>query len=313
METSLKNITLVVGICKKMPDVAVVLGFHYDCSKTNLIKLKTNNPSETLITGAEGSSLGYALFEAIRDKFIGSPLELSKSRVSRVDCDSINGKFIITWNTQGSISMIRKTIGLALSTLDPAKLYSKYAENIKLLGGKNDRDVFNYCANEMLTAIKKIVKISVVGKIKIDMPKMKDLITKVDKKMPKPTTIPKGTKPDKHADELCNYPHIKVSGIAAVVVADYIRSKSGGMGVDVYTGRVVVYNKSWTTKQSSLKKADRIKDYVRQKYEKLGKDFACVLAYMAITQGYAECCTVTQIIKSNPTPQSMVELIKKNI
>ena len=189
MESKLKNLTLVVGMCKKVPDIAVLMGLHYDCSKINLINLKTNNPSDELLNGAESSALGYALFEAIRDKFIGSPLELARSRVSRVDCDSINGKFLISWNTQGSVSMLRKTIGLALSCLDPAKLYAKYAENMKLLGGKNDRDVFNYLANEMIDAIKKGIKVDVVGKINVDAAKLKDLLAKVDNKQTSPNIM----------------------------------------------------------------------------------------------------------------------------
>lgn len=312
MEAKHKNLTLTVGMCKKVPDIAVLMGFHYDCSKINLINLKSNNPPEVLLTGAEGSALGYALFEAVRDKFIGSPLELSRSRVSRVDCDSINGKFLISWNTQGSVSMLRKTIGLALSTLDPAKLYSKYAENIKLLGGKNDRDVFNSLATEMIDAIKKDVKIAVVGKIKVDIAHLKDILNKVDKKQPKQTSVPKGTKPQNHDECPCEYPHVKVSGIAAIVVADYIKSKSGGYGVDVYDGKVVVYNNSWETKKKSLQ-GSRIKDYVKQKYEKLKGDFAFILAYLAITQGYADCCTISQIIKTTPTAASMSGLIQKSL
>ena len=42
MESKLKNLTLVVGMCKKVPDIAVLMGLHYDCSKINLINLKTN-------------------------------------------------------------------------------------------------------------------------------------------------------------------------------------------------------------------------------------------------------------------------------
>lgn len=312
MESKLKNLTLLCGMCKKTPDIAVIMGIHYNCSKINLIHLKSNNPTTELLNGAEESALGYALFETIRDKFIGSPLELSRSRVSRVDCDALNGKFLVSWNTQGSLSMLRKTISLALSSLDPAKLYSKYAENMKLLGGKSDRDVFNYLASEMMDSIKKEVKFVVVGKIKVDSTKLKVLLGKVEKKQPKISTVPKGSKPPKHADFPCDYPHVKVSGIAAVVIADYIKSKSGGMGVDVYDGKVVVYNKSWDTKKKSLK-GIRAKDYVRQKYEKLKDDFSCVLAYLAITQGYADCCTVSQIVKTNPTASSMVTLMQKSL
>lgn len=311
MNTKSKQIEITVGVCKKMPDIAVMMGTPFNCSKINLIKLKSNNPCE-LVNDAERSALAYALFETVRDKFIGSPLELSRTRVSRIDCDFIDGKFVITWNTQGSFSMLRKTVGLAFSTLDPAKLYSKYAENIKLLGGKNDRTVFNYIAAELCDSIKKTIKIAVSGKINIDDAKLKDLMASVEAKIPEMTAIPKEkTKPPTHDEYKCDYPHIKVSGLAAIVTADFIKSKSGGMGLEVFSDEIVVYNHSWESKKAALK--DRVKDYVRQKYEKTGDDFGCILAYMAITQGYASCCTVTQMLKTKPKASDMVELIKKAI
>ena len=317
MEAKLKNVEICVAACKKMPDIAIIMGIHYKASKHCLSNLQSNTASDVLHNGAEQAALGFALYELVRDKFIGSPLELSRSRVSRVDCNALNGKFLISWNTQGTASMLRKTIGLALSTLNPPKLFSKYSENMKLLGGKVDRKVFNTCANDMIKAINKSVKFAVVGKIKIDKVKLKDLLGKAVKKQPKMSapSAKEMTKAENHPEFKVEFPVVKVSGIAAVAVADYIRNQSGGMGVDVYTDKVIVSNKSWETKAKSLKKADRIKNYVRQKYEKLNtpknKMFPCVFAYLSITQGFADCCTVIKIIKSNPSPSSMVELIKK--
>jgi hypothetical protein len=311
MELKHKNLTAIVGQCNKVPDIAVILGLHYKCSKENLMNLKNNMPSEKLTTGAESSALGYALFEAVRDKFIGSPLELSKSRVSRVDCDCIDGKLSISWNTQGTFSMLRKTVGLALTTMDPAKLYSRYAENVKLLGGKNDRDIFNYLAAELSAAIKKEIKLVAVGKIKMDAAKLKELLQTAENKQPDITSLPKGTKPPVHEKHECAYPSVEASGVSAVILADYIKAKSGGFGVEVCDGKVVVYNKSWDSKKKSLK--SRAKDYVKQKYEKLGDDFPCILAYMAITQSYADCCTAYQIIKSKPSAASMAGLFQKSL
>ena len=310
MEAKLKNIEMVVGMCRKISDIAVIMSIPYKVDKLCLKKLKCNNVCENVYSGSESAALGFALFEVIRDKMVGSPLEVSRSKVSHVNCDAINGKFLITFNTQGSISALRKNVGIILSSLAPHKLYSKYAENMKLLKGKSDRDVFNHCANEMSDAIKKIIQFSVIGKIKVDGAKLKELLGKVEKKLPKQTTE-KGTKPEKHKEHELDYPTIKVSGISAIAVADYILSKSGGMGVDILDDKVIVYNKSWPTKQSTLNKAERIKDYVRQKYEKLDKDFPFVLGYSAITRNLADCCTITSLIKSHPTASSMVGLIQK--
>ena len=300
-------------MCKKVPDIAVIMGIHFKAHKPCLNKLKGNHTCEKIYTGVESACLGYALFECARDKMVGSPLEMSRSRVSRIGCNALNGKFLITFNTQGSVSMLRKNIGLVLSCMAPHKLYSKYAENCKLMGCKSDRSVFNKLANIMADAIKKEIKIDVVGKIKIDVPKLNDILAKTFKKLPAYVSMKDISEPPKYEECPCSYPHIKATGIAAITVADYILSKSGGMSVDVFDEKVVIYNNSWKTKQTSLKKTDRIKDYVRQKYEKLGNDFHCILAYMAIIYNWADCCTVSQILKTKPTPNSMADLLKKSL
>lgn len=314
MEAKLKNLQLTVATCRKMPDIAVMMGMHFDVCAAALMKLDESFSFDNLqenncfYTGSEEAALAYALYETIRNKMVGSPLEVARSRVSRIDYDAQNGKFLLSWNTQGSISMLRKTIGLALSVMNPHKLYSKYSVNIKNLGGKADRDVFNYVANKMVDSIKKGLKIAVVGRIKVDNDKLKDLLSKTDKKQPKLSTE-KGTKPSPHEKFTHAFPVVKASGIGAAAVADYIRSQ--GMGVDVLGSEIIIYNKSFTNKKATLKKADRVKNYVKQKYEKLGKDFYCVFAYLCITQSLCDCCTATSIIKSKPSANSMIELIKK--
>lgn len=313
MEHKVKNINVCVGMSRKSPDLAVIMGIHFKCDWSCLTQLKNNITCDTVYNGAEDSALAYALFEHIRDKFIGSPLELSKSRVSRVSCDSQNGKFVISWNTQGSLSTLRRTIAVALASLTPMKLYSKYAENMKLLGGKSDRACFNHSANSMANAIKSNISIVAVGKIKMDAAKLKDLVNRVSIKIPKQETPPAKeiTKPEKRKDYSHTFPVVKASGIAAVLVADYIRSKSGGMAVELDSDRVVVYNKSWEVKHKALKQAARINDYVRTKYEKLGKDFPCILAYYAITQEFTDCDTVSKILKTKLTPSNAKDLLKK--
>lgn len=319
MEVKGKKIELIVGVTKKVPDIAVLMGIAFKVNKHCLGKLSCDSKCDTLYNGAENAALGYALFETIRDKFVGSPLEMSRSRVSSVSCNAIDGKFLISWNTQGSLSMMRKTIGLALSTLNPIKLYSKYAENMKLLGGKSDRSVFNSCVSDMVAGIKKGVKIAVVGKIKTTPAKIKEMVAKVEKKQPSADVPPAKdcTKPSKRDDYSCEYPTIKASGIAAAATAFYIRTKSGGMSVSVCDNAsntvIVVYNHSWKTKQKALKQSNRVKDFVRQKFEKLKGEFAPVFAYLCITQEVANCCTVSKIIKTKPSAASMTGLISKTL
>jgi hypothetical protein len=311
MEAKNKNVCIVYGQSRRIGDSAVSMGLNYEVSPLCLELLGNNQKDTECHSGAACAATAFALFEAIRDKMIGSPLEVSRSKVSRVDCGSIGGEFVISWNTQASFSAIRKTLSIALGCLSGPKLYSKFAENCKLLGCKFDRDVFSECSNQLTAAIKKEVKFAIVSKAKIDATKLKDLVANVVGKLPKQETLSGAKKPEKSPDHKHEYPVVKATGISAVVVADYIRSKSGGMGVYVMGNEVVVYNKSWVTKQKALKSASRVNDYVRQKYEKLGNDFSNVLAYVAISQGSGNASTAAKILKTKPTPSGMKELLKK--
>jgi hypothetical protein len=313
MEAKNKNVCIVYGQSRRIGDSAVSMGLDYSVSPLCLELLSNNQKATECHSGAECAATAYALFEAVRDKMIGSPLEVSRSKVSSIACGFIGGEFVISWNTQASFSAIRKTLSLALVCLNAPKLYSKFAENCKLLGCKSDRLVFNECANQLTIAIKKEVRFAVVSKAKVDVIKLKDLVANVVGKLPKQETLSGSKKPEKHPEHTHEYPVIKATGIGAVVAADYIRSKSGGMGVYVMGNEVVIYNKSWSTKQKSLNSSSRIGDYVRQKYEKLGADFPNVLAYVAISQRSGNTSTAAKIIKSKPTPGSMKEILKKSL
>jgi hypothetical protein len=317
MESKLKNLTVNFMECKKVPDVAVVLGIHFDSCPAAIVKLEESfgwdnlKSHNCLFTGSEQSALAYALFHTIKDKMTGSPLDLARSRVSRIECYAKEGKFMITWNTQGSMSALRKTIGIALNAMNPHKLFAKYSTNIKNLGGKASRDEFNYVANQMVDSIKKSIKIAAVGRIKMTPAKLKEMIGKVDKKQQKLSNEKGSVKPGAHDKFTHSFPSVKASGIASVVTEDYISSQ--GMGTASMGDEIIIYNKSYETKKAAFKKADRIKTYVKQKYEKLGKDFPCVLAYMCITKKYCTCCSATSIIKTKPSAGSMIELIKKSL
>jgi hypothetical protein len=314
MEVKNKQLSICVGVCKKVADIAVCMCIPYNGCWHCLNALKYNMPCDhSTHKGSEHSALLFSVFECIRDKFIGSPLELMKSRVSHVNCNLQNGQMVISWNTQGSMSSLRKTISLALSCLSPQKLFSKYSENMKLISGKSNRGEFGTCANDLIASIKKEICISVVGKINIDNKKLKAVSDSVYKKLPASEPISsKDTEQIPKNDEYVEiYPSIKASGISAVAVADYIRNKAGGMNVLVNSDSVIIYNKLWETKRKTLKQMPRIKDYVDKKYIKLGDHFYLIFAYLAITQGITDCGTIQKILKNKPTASSMKELISK--
>lgn len=316
MEVKNKNVSIAVLSGKKVPDIAVCMCIDFKCDWHSLKLLKNNTQCESkseMNKGAEAAALASALFDNIREKMVGSPLEASKSRVSSMCCNYQNGKFLVCWNTQGSVSTMRRTITYALASLTPAKVFSKYSKNIKMLGGRPSREEFNHCANLMSAGIKKNVHFVVVGKIKLDQPKLKDMLNKVQGKLAgqvvfpaKDTSSPAATNVPTHA-----YPTVKSDGLGAAVVADYIRNRSNGMPVDINCGTVVVYDHSWESKSRALKAPAKIKDFVKKKYEKLGAEFPCVMAYFLITQGMSDCSALNKLLKSKPSGSSMADLIKK--
>jgi hypothetical protein len=317
MEVKHKNIQLGVGICKKVSDIGVCLTISYKgispyCLKT----LLCNNPPQEpkLMQGSEEAALAFSVFECIRDKMIGSPLESVRSKVSNIKCKSLNNKLVIYWNCQGTGSALRKTLSLAISCLTPHKLYSKYKENMKFLGGSAPKEHFNYCVKNMIDSIKNNIHIVAVGRINIDAQKLDILVKSVYNKYPKlESPSDKEIKmPPKRECDIKTFPYVKCSsGLACIAVADFINSNSGGMGVEVHTGIVEVYNDNWETKKNQINSSKRIEDYVRQKYDKLEDHLGLMLGYYAITKCYADSDTLSKLILKNITSQELKKLIKE--
>jgi hypothetical protein len=82
------------------------------------------------------------------------------------------------------VNFVRKSIGMALSVLSPGRYYSTYAECMRQVKQRPNRNVFNYVADEITKQLKSEIMISVVGRIKLDKKKLDDmlgvLVNKVD-------------------------------------------------------------------------------------------------------------------------------------
>lgn len=318
MELTKKNINICIGVTKKVSDIAICLSIPFSGMAMCCVKKLLTNCSDVkeLMNGSEEAALAFALFELIRDKLSGSALEVYKTKVSNVSCYALNGNLVIRWNTQGTVTSLRKTCGIVVSCLTPSKLFTKYTENIKFLCGKNgNKETFNFCVKKLSESIKKNIYIVAIGKINIDKTKLEDLLDTVLKKMPD-QNIPLAKEietPEKRTSAKIDlYPLIKCSGLAAVAVADYIRSSSNGMAVEVTSQGVIVFNHSWETKHKQLKDSNRIVDYVEKKYDRLEEEFPAVYAYFSLTQNYIDSDTLKKILK-NLKPAKLIELIKKTL
>jgi len=308
MEAKKKNVSVCFVESRKVPDVAVVLSTKFHAGGLCLSNLQGNVSCDGC-KGCYNASLCYAVYECIRDKVMGGPLDLARSRVSNIKCASIGNEFVISWNTASTLSAIRKSLGLAASCLVPAKMYSKYADNAKLMGVKPDRAEFNKLAEDMGKALKSSIKIAVVGKAKLNKEKLQALADKVVDKFP----AQKSDSPKKavsvKGEHKVDYPCWTAKGLGAALAVEYIQAKSNGMNVTLAGDKICVYSKSWESKKTALK--GRVGDYVKQKFVKLGDNLGGVLAYLVATQchGTADVVKAASKVKSG----DVAKMIKQNL
>jgi len=307
------NISILVLPNKRSPDLMISMCIPFNCNLYCLNQLKCGRDRKMCdFKGVEKSALAWAVYENISNKLTGSPLEMYKTKVSRVDCSSQNDHFIVNWNTATNFSSLRKTVGVVISALSPAKVFSKYTENMKLMGLSGKREEFNTCVADMITGIKKEVMFSVVGKININDEKV-DLIAKMlSEKLPSQDlpSIKERSKLPSRPEYKHEYPIVKTSDIGSVVTLDYIASKLQGDSLYINNNEIVVLNKNFDTKRKILKNKEKIRDHVQKKYEKLGDDFYIMLAYFAMMK-LMDCNTMKKIIKGKPKAKDMIDLIYK--
>lgn len=323
MHVKSKQVSLTIGQTKKVADIVVSISIPFKgIASCCLKKLKCSCVDvPELVKGSHEASIAYALFEAVRDKLSGSGLELFKTKASNVSCASINDNLVITFQTQGTGTALRKCVGLALSVFNPTKLFTKYSENIKFLSGKGgNKQEFNYVAKKLAEGIKKSIQITSVGKININIIKIKTIVDVVTGKLPsidmpsaKETDVP--SYPKSESSDVKQYPIIKCSGLAAAVVADYVRNNSNGMSVGIVDSGVIVYNHSWESKHKQLKDKKRIEDYIYKKYEKLEDrdELSAIFAYFSLSQGFLDSDIAAKLISTKLKLERLIELLKKSL
>lgn len=297
----------------KVHNLSVSVSIPFEFSDESFYQIMNNNltcrekdfEKCTLYSGAEEAAVAYALFELIRDKLIGSPLEVARSKVDHIAVHAHGNHLVIAWNTQGNQSSLRKTVGVVLKCLQPNTLFSRYSDNLKLLGGKPSRECFNHCANKLISGIEKGVHFVAAGKIKLASSADKQMMQKsFDTACKKYVSSSKSKDvhaPEKHPEYKSVYPELNCSdGASAIVVAEYIRANSNGMGVRVSDKYVSISSNSWGSKRDALKNKSRISAYVASKFSKLGDFAGLYAAYLANSQAAGIASSIVKLEKINP-------------
>lgn len=286
---------------KNVPSTLITIGFKYTCNWFVLQKLIKGQPCMCLdlAYASENTCVAYSIYETIKEKLVGSPLEQSKSKVSFTKCNYQNGEFLITFSCPNNLTAVRKILTTAASKITPHKYYAKYSHNIKLLNAKPFKDEFIYSCNEL-----KDVKLQIfmIGKLNTDKEKFNTMIDKVHNKFT-PIKSADGAKKAYSLDKkqgVTDYPTSVSDGYKAVFVRDFIQSETGLPAV-IHSGKVIVYNKKWNILSKKIKNKT-VKKYTDQKYSKLGEKFIPVMLYMVSSECSLDTYNLIKLHKDNPSP-----------
>jgi hypothetical protein len=309
-------------------DVAVCISFNIKCSGCTLNRLKSNGTSSCssmkddksgsccFSDGSEEACLCYSQYLVIQNALCGDPLATAKSKVGSVDCGANNGQFFVCWRVKGTGSAVRKSLGIALKNLNPSKFYSVYDQCIRSLGKKSSRDHFNYVAQALTKSIKDDLCCGVVGNIKTNEDKKgaenlaNIMLSVLHKKLNLSSPVGSSSKPTDHVE--CshdNMTELKCSGWHTYVIRDYINAKVKGVPSIIYEKGLLlsIDSKKWDSIASKLKK--NLKDYIKTKYSKVGKELANVVGYIVMSNSYVSCADVKSIIKNGLQVDSVEKAI----
>ena len=300
-----KNVQLDTVSIMKVQNLSVSLTIPFYCSPHSIGLLRAFNPclAGEVYEGYHEGALAYSLFLLIREKLIGSAVDGSRSRVDHVVCAAHGNDFVISWNTQGTGTMLRKVTGIALGALLPNSLYSRYSYCIKLLGGKADRAEFDYLAGKMIDAIDSSVHIVAVGKINTNTD-LKALLATAFGKFSKSKKV-SGKAPEKHPPHSEAPAALKCdTGASAIIVADYI-SHTVPM-VQVCGKHINIFAGNWGSKHQSLKDKERIAKYCKVKFDKLGAEAGPRLAYTANSGAMGSGSSILAVAKKTDAKSAIV-------
>jgi len=316
IESKKGGLSIFLESTKLVGDVSVGLCFELACNGCAFNRLcgVADCASQCFPSGAEEAAMGYALASAVRQVLCGDPLAVSKTKVGSVECVAHNGHLGLNWKVKGTGSAIRKSLGMALKVLDPAKMFPAYSRCIKQLGGSPDKESFNYVADAAAKAIKSDLTIGILGNTKLDKDGLADMLEILSKKHNVSSTKGSKSKPTGHS--VCDHSgvtEVKISGWSSAVLADYIRSKVKGLDPILCDKHLLlpIKDSQWKTLAAKLKKG--VKDFAQAKYTKVGDNLPAVFGYLTMASGQLCASDVKSAVNNKLSASSIESAILKGL
>lgn len=320
------NICITFIAVPKVPSLAVSLSWK--CPQANWYTLqkvkkgyKTNDPQ--FKEGGQCIALCYSLYQRVKERKVDSYND-AKYPIDCINCNVDDGYFQICYLTSNKLSYLKRTLKDIIKELDPSKVWRQYSINIRNLGGKADKDEFNWTVAELNKSLKSEVCIVAAGNVKmVSMRKGKkipaqenlSILAKYLSKL-SPSLSDKGKKskpvhkthviPD---DKIHYVLKIKSDSlhITPVMVSDYI-SKVLSIHTTPIDKEVIIWAKDPKAKLKSIKKADRIKREMLSK-----KNTNELIVYHALSSNCVNNKNVIKFYRKNPTPGAISKEIAANL
>lgn len=322
LEGKAGGLSVFIASTKLVGNVAVSLCFPMHVNGCSLAKMGAggqgccSNSSESgcFPSGSEESAVCYSLYLMVNQVLCGDPLATSKTKVSSVTCCGHNGLFSINWNVKGTVSAVRKSVGLALRVLNPSKMYAIYSKLVRELGGTPKKESFAYVASEAAAAIKSNLTVGIVGNINADKAKLDGMLDVLKKKHAVSAVEGSKTKPSDHKEcDHSNYAEAKTLGWASAVLSDYLRFKVRGLNPTLCDKHLLLPMKQSAYETLAKKVKDGVKTYVAAKYTKIGDNLGVVFGYMTLSSGALCACDVKSMINAKVSAASVESAITKSL
>jgi len=318
IESKKNNLHLFVSPTNKVGNVVVSVGFETECNGTTLRNLKSgcscncqNEEKKCFPKGSECTSVCFSLYKVIENKLAGSPLDVFKSKVGKVCCNFSQGVFYIFWDVQGTVSAVRKSLGMALSCLHPEKVYSIYQDCMRMLNHSSDRNVFNHAADELCKSINSKLVCGVVGKIKADNEKLNAMLDVLSKKVSKLEVDGKKEKPSNHVECTGEKCLVKCNSWCSGILKDYLNFKLKGITVSTQAEGLCVNMKDARFKTLRSKLKDGVHDFMNAKFGKVKVDLYPILSYLLLSSGSLDPVHVHKLLKDSPSVSDMEKAVVK--
>lgn len=317
LEGKAGGLSMYISSTKLVGNVAVSVCFPMKVNGCALAKMGAGGPdcgTNCFPSGTEEAAVCFALYLMVQQVLCGDPLATSKSKVSSVTCCGHNGLFSINWNVKGTVSAVRKSVGLALRVLNPAKMFPIYSRLIREMGDTPKKESFAYVASEAASAVKSDLLVGVVGNINIDKAKLDDMLEVLKKKHSVSSVEGSKSKPSGHTEcDHSDHAEVKTSGWSSAVLSDYLRFKVRGLNPVLCDKHLLLPMKQSTFDTLSKKIKPGVKAYVAAKYTKLEENLGVVFGYMTLSNGLLSACDVKSMINAKVNASSVEAAITKSL